>query len=71
VPNQLSVSGFDDSVFATHTNPQLTTARMPLNAIGTAAVDMLIAMIEDTPVARRHVVLETELVLRQSTGSAR
>ena len=71
VPNDLSVSGFDDSVFAIHTNPQLTTARMPLNAIGTAAVDLLVAMIEGSPVARRHVVLHTQLVLRQSTGGAR
>ncbi|CAN5465996.1 LacI family DNA-binding transcriptional regulator [soil metagenome] len=69
VPGQLSITGFDDSAFAIHTNPQLTTVRMPLREIGTAAVELLIAMIEKRDIANRHVVVDNELVLRGSTSS--
>ena len=66
VPRQLEVSGFDDSSFAIHTTPQLTTVRMPLLETGAAAMRLLIAMIDgaDTP---RHVVLPTTIVRREST----
>lgn len=68
VPADLSITGFDDSAFAIHTNPQLTTVRMPLREIGTAAVELLIAMVEKKQIAERHVVVDNELVLRGSTA---
>jgi LacI family transcriptional regulator len=66
VPTELEVSGFDDSTFAIHTTPQLTTVRMPLIETGAAAMRLLIAMIEGTQ-TERHVVLDTTIVRREST----
>jgi LacI family transcriptional regulator len=67
VPRELDVSGFDDSSFAEHTRPQLTTVRMPLIEAGRAAIDLLVSIIENSGAARRHVVLPTTIVRREST----
>lgn len=69
VPEELSISGFDDSSFATHTNPQITTVRMPLGDIGRAAIELLVSMIEHEYVETKHVVMATDLVQRGSTRS--
>ena len=66
VPGSLEVSGFDDSSFAIHTTPQLTTVRMPLLETGAAAMELLIAMIGGDD-ALRHVVLPTTIIRRGST----
>lgn len=71
VPGDLSVVGFDDSPLARHTDPPLTTVRQDASAKGRMAAAALVEAI-----ARRragsapevsHVVLPTELVIRQST----
>jgi LacI family transcriptional regulator len=67
VPGRLEVSGFDDSSFAIHTTPQLTTVRMPLIETGAAAMRLLIAMIDGTEGLERHIVLPTTIVHREST----
>lgn len=42
VPSDLSVAGYDDSLFATIVWPQLTTVRQPLAEISAHAVDLLL-----------------------------
>lgn len=65
VPGDLSVTGFDDLGLATHTNPPLTTVRMPLKALGTAAISLLLDY--PTTVSPHSVLLETEILYRGST----
>jgi LacI family transcriptional regulator len=67
IPADLAVSGFDDRSFAATTTPPLSTARMPLQDIGAAAAHLLFALIEAEPVARRHVILPTQVVIRGTT----
>jgi LacI family transcriptional regulator len=67
VPGDVAVSGFDDRSLATHTTPTLTTVRMPLREIGAEAAQLLFALIEGDEPKRRHVVLPTEIVMREST----
>ncbi len=43
VPQQLSVVGFDDIPMASFTVPALTTMRMPMTAMATAAVELAVA----------------------------
>jgi LacI family transcriptional regulator len=50
-----------------HTTPTLTTVQMPLREIGEAAARLLFARIEGGEQTRRHVVLPTTLILRDST----
>lgn len=67
IPQELSVTGFDDLPQARFMSPPLTTVAVPANEIGRQVADTLIASIGgDTPPHRR--LLEAPLVLRQSTG---
>ncbi|WP_121750347.1 LacI family DNA-binding transcriptional regulator [Streptomyces sp. E2N166] len=70
VPQDVAVIGFDDFQPARPTDPPLTTVRQPLEEIGRTMVRLLLeemeASPEDSPVAWRHVILRTELVLRDS-----
>jgi DNA-binding LacI/PurR family transcriptional regulator len=70
VPGDLSVVGYDDSAFMSCTSPPLTTVRQPLEAIGRAAVEMLVGQIEGSPVSADELFFEPELVARGSTANA-
>lgn len=71
VPEDVSVVGFDDSNFMNCTNPPLTTVRQPIEAIGRAAVTLLVNQIDGTPVTAEELLYEPELVVRGSTGPAK
>jgi len=68
VPEDLSVTGFDDIDLATATTPRLTTVRQPLEEMGRVAVGLLIRMLERHELEALHMELATELVVRDSTG---
>jgi DNA-binding LacI/PurR family transcriptional regulator len=70
VPDQLSVVGYDDSALMTCTDPPLSTARQPIEAMGRAAVDLLAAQIAGKEVGADELFFEPELVVRGSTGPA-
>ncbi|MEU1053976.1 LacI family DNA-binding transcriptional regulator [Streptomyces sp. NPDC005876] len=66
VPQDVAVIGFDDFLLAEHTDPRLTTVRQPVEEIGRAMVRLLLEEMEDSASAWRHVILRTELVVRDS-----
>ncbi|MFE2266061.1 LacI family DNA-binding transcriptional regulator [Streptomyces griseosporeus] len=66
VPEDVAVIGFDDFPLARRTDPPLTTVRQPLEEIGRAMVRLLQEEMEEPSVAWRHVILRTELVVRES-----
>jgi DNA-binding LacI/PurR family transcriptional regulator len=68
VPAALSISGFDDIPVAAVSVPSLTTVRMPIQAMISAAIDLVIG--PEDPERDFHPVLEPELVVRASTGPA-
>lgn len=69
VPEDLSVTGFDDLDFAAHAVPALTTVRVPATEMGRIAADHLAAQAAGRAPAR-PAGLEALLVLRESTGQA-
>jgi DNA-binding LacI/PurR family transcriptional regulator len=71
VPKDVSVVGFDDVVSAPFRIPSLTTIRQPLGEMGRLAAEFLLKRISN-PNARypKRVVMEPELVIRESTGRA-
>ncbi|NHK26415.1 LacI family DNA-binding transcriptional regulator [Parvularcula flava] len=73
VPNDVSVCGFDDVVFAERTLPSLTTIRRPSLAMASLATEKLIALIEgrDDVANRMQAVVPLELILRNSTAARR
>jgi LacI family transcriptional regulator, galactose operon repressor len=69
VPDQISVTGFDNISLSEFTNPALTTLNIPREIIGEMAVRALLRDGQPPPVPP-EVLLEPELVLRDSTGPA-
>lgn len=69
IPGDISVVGFDNSLFSGLTNPGLTSVAAPLHAMGAAGVRNLLGMASNTMADPfRPVVLPTRLVVRGSTA---
>jgi DNA-binding LacI/PurR family transcriptional regulator len=66
VPHDVAVIGFDDLPAAQQTDPQLTTVRQPVDAMGTHMVSEILARIADPEREPSHVVLGTQLIQRGS-----
>jgi LacI family transcriptional regulator len=71
VPDGLAVVGFDDIGLASLIQPQLTTVRQDMEALGEAAADALGRMIEDPQAEPVRQLVPTELVVRSSSGAKR
>ena len=74
VPDDVSVTGFDDVDLSAYTLPPLTTIRQDTEAMGAAAVHAALELIErgpTDPAAPGPVRLPTELVVRGSTAPPR
>lgn len=67
VPDDVAVTGFDDTVLAVATEPRLTTVRQPLEELGREAAGALHAAIADPGLPPPSTVLGAELVIRQTT----
>ena len=70
VPEDLSIIGFDDAVFASYTTPALTTVYQPLRELGRAGIGLLFRQLQGQPIEARRIELSTRLVVRASTGPA-
>jgi DNA-binding LacI/PurR family transcriptional regulator len=68
VPDQISIVGFDDIFGAVFTTPALTTVRSPLHECGTRAVNILLDTLLGNEAPAGPVTVETELVVRGSSG---
>jgi DNA-binding LacI/PurR family transcriptional regulator len=66
VPDDVAVVGLEDSPVARHTDPKLTTVRQPVEATGERLASEPLALIGRPGQDLVHVVLETELVIRES-----
>ncbi|GHH92766.1 LacI family DNA-binding transcriptional regulator [Streptomyces capillispiralis] len=73
IPDDVALVGYDDSAIARHMDPPLTSVRQPIEEMGRAMIDLLLAEVADRrpPVSRelgrRQMVLATELVARASS----
>jgi DNA-binding LacI/PurR family transcriptional regulator len=70
VPDEISIVGYDDSPLMACTDPPLTTVRQPIEAIGRAAVELLVGQVEGAAVAPEELFFEPEVVARGSTATA-
>lgn len=70
IPDDIAFVGFDDLPLATFSGIPLTTVRQPVIQFGIQAVETLIDLIENGINPPRHILMETELVIRQSCGAA-
>ena len=66
VPEQVSVTGFDDCIYAELLHPPLTTVRQNVPAKAEAAVELLVRLIRQEPVECKNYVQPVELIRRSS-----
>lgn len=66
VPNDISVVGFDDTVFAAYVTPALTTVRRPIEQISREGALRLLGNIENKQHETEQLLLKTELIVRES-----
>jgi LacI family transcriptional regulator len=71
VPRDVSLIGFDDIMAAAFQSPALTTIRQPLVQMGMIAADVLLKRIATNDTHPQIVQVAPELVVRESTASAR
>jgi DNA-binding LacI/PurR family transcriptional regulator len=71
IPEDVSVIGIDDISFACLARPPLTTIHVPRERLGTIAFEALDKMLKLKRRRGADYYLETELVVRRSTGGVR
>jgi DNA-binding LacI/PurR family transcriptional regulator len=69
VPEEMAIVGFDDIPVARYLVPSLTTVHLPAYELGLRAADMLIRIIQGKEISDRGILLDTELIIRESCGS--
>jgi LacI family transcriptional regulator len=68
IPDDVSVVGFDETPLAAYLDPPLTTVRMPLEELGSIAVETLFEEIAGRGPESLVVSIPPELVVRASAG---
>jgi len=71
VPEDISVTGFDNIEMSEFCFPALTTVHIPRDRIGNTVFTSLVPEAGRASPPRREVVIEPEFVVRDSTGPAR
>ncbi|KAB8310249.1 MULTISPECIES: DNA-binding transcriptional regulator CytR [Rahnella] len=69
IPQDLSVVGFDDIKASQFTDPPLTTVAQPRFQLGRQAMLLLLEQLQGNPVQNGSLLLDSELVVRQSTAA--
>ncbi len=65
IPEDISLVGFDDIDYAAYFSPALTTVHQPVDEIADSTADLMISILDDDGV-HKHIVFDTELIMRQS-----
>jgi DNA-binding LacI/PurR family transcriptional regulator len=69
IPDQIAIVGFDDMSWSTSLQPPLTAVAQPAYELGIAAAQLLLDRLKEPDRPFRHIVLETQLIIRASSGS--
>jgi DNA-binding LacI/PurR family transcriptional regulator len=68
VPEDVAIVGYDDSQLATSVDPPLSSVRQPTEDMGREMARLLLTSISARQHVARRVILDTQLVVRQSSG---
>lgn len=67
VPNELSVIGFDNLMIDEIISPSITSIQQPRFTLGSTACEFLIEKIAHPEIPNKQYLLDTELIIREST----
>lgn len=68
VPHDIALVGFDDLPFSRFTDPPLTTVHVPAVELAHQASQMLFKILRGEKLEQKQVLLDTQLVVRNSCG---
>ncbi|MCG8483936.1 MAG: LacI family transcriptional regulator [Clostridia bacterium] len=68
VPQEISITGYDDIVMTTFTTPKLTTVVQPKYEIGCEAAELLIKLVNGEEIQQKEVILQPKLAIRESVA---
>ena len=68
VPEDVAVSGFDNTILCVKAAPYLTSVDHPLHEIGRQALNLLIRMLKDEIDECVHIKVDSRLVIRESSN---
>ena len=66
IPNEISIVGFDDTIYAELTEPGLTTIAQPKQELAKYAMEQLLKLIKDPRIPQQRIMLSPRLVERKS-----
>lgn len=66
IPDDLSIVGFDNTNLSIMCEPPLTSVRQPQYQLGFLASEILIEKIQDFNIAPQQIMLDVELIIRES-----
>jgi DNA-binding LacI/PurR family transcriptional regulator len=67
VPGEIAIAGHDNIALSSLVSPQLTTVNIPVDQIAEEAITQLIRKIQNPRSRNSDIVIDTQLVIRQST----
>lgn len=70
IPNQLTVTGFDNAPASRYIWPSLTTIKQPITEMAIEATRILIRTIRGKPIESLSVMIKDELIVRESSAPA-
>ena len=68
IPDEIAVVGFDDMPWAASLQPPLTVVAQPAYDMGRMAASLLLERLNNPELPIRNIVLDTELIVRASSG---
>ena len=69
VPDDISVTGFDDLDVAKYVNPSLTTVKQNIDKIGEKAFNLLLNMLTNR--SGQRIVVTSDIIVRNSTAKVK
>ncbi len=66
VPQEISITGYDDIFMASVTSPKLTTVAQPKYKMGCIAAELLIKLVQGRQISRKEIILKPSLAIRES-----
>lgn len=67
IPDDIAISGFDNTLISQVPDPSITTINQPRYEMGYIAFERLIEQISNPKIKPQTIILDTELLIRQST----
>ena len=67
IPQDVKIIGFDDSFISELLHVSLTTIRQPIEKLGITVAELLLNKIEGKEVSGEDIIIETELIERETT----